>query len=291
MLTILFDGVASGMILFVIALGLVVTLGLMNFINLAHGAFSMLAGYLAVVLTQRLGAGFLLALTAAFLAAAALGALLERMLFRRLYDRSPLEQVLVSIGLVFMASAAADYFFGASPLTLSTPAWLSGRSEWGEGAWMLGVGHYRLFVIAVCLLLTLVLHRVIWKTRAGSRLRAAVDDRPVAAALGIDVDRVFSASFALGCGLAGLGGALGAPVLGLDPTFALKYMFYFLAVCAVGGTVSMIGPLGAALLLGVADVAGKYYLPQLGGFIIDAVILAALMLRPDGLIARRGARA
>jgi len=146
-------------------------------------------------------------------------------------------------------------------------------------------------VIAVCLLLTLVLHRVIWKTRAGSRLRAAVDDRPVAAALGIDVDRVFSASFALGCGLAGLGGALGAPVLGLDPTFALKYMFYFLAVCAVGGTVSMIGPLGAALLLGVADVAGKYYLPQLGGFIIDAVILAALMLRPDGLIARRGARA
>ena len=286
MLTILFDGIAYGMLLFVLACGLAVTLGLMNFVNLAHGAFAMAGGYLCVVLVNRMGWPFLAALPMAFLGAALLGAVLERTLYRPLYRRSHLEQVLFSIGLVFMAVAAVDYVMGSQQQFARLPDFLKGRTE------LLGVGlgHYRLFIIAVCAVLTLVLQLILSRTRFGSRLRAAVDDPPVASALGIDVNRIFLVTFAVGSGLAGLGGALGAELLGLDPTFPLKFMIYFLVVVAVGGTTTITGPLLAALLLGVADVAGKYYVPKMGAFIIYCVMIGILVLRPQGLFARMGAR-
>jgi branched-chain amino acid transport system permease protein len=290
MLTILFDGIAYGMLLFILAVGLAVTMGLMNFINLAHGAFAMVGGYITVLLMQRLGVPFLVCLPLAFLGSALLGAVLERTLYRPLYRKPHLDQVLFSIGLTFMAVASADYFIGSSQQIIQLPEWLKGRTELGEGAWMLGMGHYRLFIIAVCAALTVALQYVLARTRFGSRLRASVDDQRVAAGLGINVNLVFLGTFAVGSGLAGLGGALGAEVLGLDPSFPLKFMIYFLIVVAVGGTSSITGPLLAALLLGIADVAGKYYIPKLGAFIVYSLMIAILIWRPQGLFVRQGGK-
>src|SRR5215210_5674251 len=262
MLTILFDGIAYGMLLFVLAVGLAVTMGLMNFINLAHGAFAI-AG------------------------SALLGAVLERTLYRPLYHKPHLDQVLFSIGLVFMSVAAVDYYVGSTQQIMQLPQWLKGRTEIGS----LGMGHYRLFIIAVCAALTVGLQYILAKTRFGSRLRASVDDQRVAAGMGINVNVVFLSTFAFGSGLAGLGGALGAEVLGLDPSFPLKFMIYFLIVVAVGGTSSITGPLLAALLLGIADVAGKYYIPRLGAFIVYSLMIVILLWRPNGLFVRQGGKA
>jgi branched-chain amino acid transport system permease protein len=291
MLTILFDGIAYGMLLFILAVGLSVTMGLMNFINLAHGAFAMAGGYATVILMQRWDVPFLACLPLAFLIAAALGAVLERTLYRPLYHRPHLDHVLFSIGLTFMAVAAMDWFMGSTQQFIQLPQWLKGRTELGSGAWTLGMGHYRLFIIAVCAALTIGLQYILTSTRFGSRLRAAVDDQRVAAGLGINVNAVFLATFAFGSGLAGLGGALGAEVLGLDPTFPLKFMIYFLIVVAVGGTSSITGPLLAALLLGIADVAGKYYIPKMGAFIVYALMIVILIWRPQGLFVRKGGKA
>jgi branched-chain amino acid transport system permease protein len=281
-LTILFDGVAYGMLLFVLACGLSVTLGLMNFVNLAHGAFAMAGGYVAAILTSRHGVPFLASLPVAFAVPALIGVVLERTLYRRLYGRSHLDQVLFSIGLAFMAVAAVDYAIGSQQQFMTLPAWLQGRVE------VLGiqVGLYRSFIIVVCGLIVVALQLVLTQTRFGSRLRAAVDDRRVAQGLGIRVDAIFAVTFAVGSGLAGLGGALGAEILGLDPTFPFKFMIYFLIVVTVGGTTSITGPFFASLLLGVADVAGKYYVPSLGAFVIYTLMVVVLVLRPQGLFAR-----
>jgi branched-chain amino acid transport system permease protein len=278
------------MLLFILAVGLAVTMGLMNFINLAHGAFAMVGGYITVLLMQKMQVPFLLCLPLAFLGSALLGAVLERTLYRPLYHKPHLDQVLFSIGLTFMAVASADYFIGSTQQIIQLPEWLKGRTELGDGALMLGMGHYRLFIIAVCAALTVVLQYVLTKTRFGSRLRASVDDQRVAAGLGINVNMVFLGTFAVGSGLAGLGGALGAEVLGLDPSFPLKFMIYFLIVVAVGGTSSITGPLLAALLLGIADVAGKYYIPKLGGFIVYSLMIMILIWRPQGLFVRKGGK-
>ena len=290
MLTILFDGIAYGMLLFILAVGLSVTMGLMNFINLAHGAFAMVGGYITVLLMQHFDVPFLVCLPLAFIGSALVGGVLERTLYRPMYKKPHLDQVLFSIGLVFMAVAATDYFVGSTQQIIQLPQWLKGRSEFGSGAWMLGMGHYRLFIIGVCAALTVALQYVLAKTRFGSRLRASVDDQRVAAGLGINVNIVFLSTFAVGSGLAGLGGALGAEVLGLDPTFPLKFMIYFLIVVAVGGTSSITGPLLAALLLGIADVAGKYYIPKMGGFIVYGLMIIILIWRPQGLFVRKGGK-
>jgi len=262
-------------------------MGLMNFINLAHGAFAMAGGYITVLLMQRLDVPFLVCLPIAFAGSALLGAVLERTLYRPLYDKPHLDQVLFSIGLVFMAMAGVDYYIGSTQQIMQLPQWLKGRTEIGS----LGMGHYRLFIIAVCAALTVGLQFILSRTRFGSRLRASVDDQRVAAGMGINVNVVFLSTFAFGSGLAGLGGALGAEVLGLDPSFPLKFMIYFLIVVAVGGTSSITGPLLAALLLGIADVAGKYYIPKMGAFIVYALMIVILLWRPNGLFVRQGGKA
>ena len=282
MLTILFDGIAYGMLLFILACGLAVTLGLMNFVNLAHGAFAMAGGYITVILLNWYGVPFFLTLPVAFLATAALGLVLERTLYARLYARSHLDQVLFSIGLVFMAVAAVDYAIGSQQQIVRLPPMLQGRIE----VWGVGIGIYRLFIILVCGVLAVALQLVLARTRFGSRLRAAVDDPRVARGLGINVNAIFAVTFAVGSGLAGLGGALGAEVLGLDPNFPLKFMISFLIVVTVGGTSSITGPFLASLLLGIADVAGKYYVPDYGAFVIYTLMIVVLILRPQGLFAR-----
>ena len=181
MLTLLFDGVAYGMLLFILAVGLCVTMGLMNFINLAHGAFAMLGGYLTVALMQRHGVPFLVCLPLAFLASALVGAVMERTLYRPMYKKPHLDQVLFSIGLAFMAVATADYLMGSQQQIMQLPDWLRGRTELFEGTpFVLGMGHYRLFIVVVCAALTVGLQYVLSATRFGSRLRASVDDARVA---------------------------------------------------------------------------------------------------------------
>jgi branched-chain amino acid transport system permease protein len=286
MLTILFDGIAYGMLLFVLACGLAVTLGLMNFVNLAHGAFAMAGGYVTVVLVNRWGVPFFAALLLAFLVSLALGAVLERTLYVHVYAKSHLEQVLFTIGLVFMAVAAVDYVMGSQQQFVGIPAALQGRYD----VLGVGVGKYRLLIIVICGVLTAALQLILVATRFGTRLRAAVDDPRVARGLGINVDAVLAVTFAVGSGLAGLGGALGAEILGLDPIFPLKYLIYFLIVVTVGGTSSITGPFLASLLLGIADVAGKYYVPKLGAFVIYTIMIAVLLWRPQGLFGRVTAR-
>jgi branched-chain amino acid transport system permease protein len=286
MLTILFDGIAYGMLLFVLACGLAITLGLMNFVNLAHGAFAMAGGYCTVILVNRWGVPFFAALPMAFLVSALLGLILERTLYVHVYRKSHLDQVLFTIGLVFMAVAAVDYVMGSGQMFVRLPDWLQGQFN----VFGIGVGRYRLLIILICGFLTLALQLILSRTRFGSRLRAAVDDTRVARGLGIRVDAVFAITFAVGSGLAGLGGALGTEIVGLDPTFPLKFMIYFLIVVTVGGTSSITGPFLASLLLGIGDVAGKYYVPTLGAFVIYTIMIVVLIVRPHGLFSRGGVR-
>jgi len=280
---VLFDGIAYGSLLFLISVGLSVTMGMMNFINLAHGAFAMLGGYVSVTVLARLGVPFLASLPLAFLASAVAGLVLERLLYRRLYQASHLDQVLFSIGLTFMSVAGATWLFGPTQQPVTLPDWLRGQVP----LFGLEVGAYRLFLIGVVVLVTLALGLLIERTRFGAQIRAAVDNQTASAGLGINVGMVFSLTFALGSGLAGLGGGLGIDVLGLDPTFPLKYMVYFLLVVAVGGAGTIKGPLLAALILGVFDVAGKYYVPQVGAFVIYGLMVLLLILFPAGLIRRK----
>ncbi|OYO27542.1 branched-chain amino acid ABC transporter permease [Janthinobacterium sp. PC23-8] len=280
---VLFDGIAYGSLLFLISVGLSVTMGMMNFINLAHGAFAMLGGYVSVTVLARLGVPFLASLPLAFLASALAGLVLERLLYRRLYQASHLDQVLFSIGLTFMSVAGATWLFGPSQQPVTLPDWLRGQVSLPG----LDVGAYRLFLIAVVVLVTLALGLLIERTRFGAQIRAAVDNQTASRGLGINVSLVFSLTFALGSGLAGLGGGLGIDVLGLDPAFPVKYMVYFLLVVAVGGAGTIKGPLLAALILGVFDVAGKYYVPQVGAFVIYGLMVVLLILFPAGLMRRK----
>src|SRR5436305_1428138 len=286
MLTILFDGIAYGMLLFVLACGLSVTLGLMNFINLAHGSFAMAGGYITLVLVNRAGLPFVAGLPLAFLAAALIGGLFERTLYVHVYSKTHLEQVLFSIGLVFMSVAAVDYVMGSQQQFVTIPSYLQGQIN----LFGIGIGRYRLLIIAICGVLMVALQFSLAKTRFGSRLRAAVDDARVARGLGINVNAVFAITFAVGSGLAGLGGALGAEILGLDPIFPLTFMSYFLIFVTVGCTSRITGPFIASLVLGIGDVAGKYYVPQFGAFIIYIIMIVVLIWRPQGLFSRAVAK-
>lgn len=281
---VLFDGVAYGMLLFLMAVGLSITMGLMNFVNLAHGSFAVVGGYAAAVLMNRLGLPYGLALVAAFVAAALLGAVLEIVFYRRLYRAHPLDQVLLSIGVVFVSIAVLTYFFGPTMLPFNLPPTLQGQFSFAG----VGLGRYRLFLI-VCGVATLVLLlQLMNRTRYGAMVRAAVDNQRVAGGTGIHVQRLFFLTFSLGCGLAGLGGALSLGMLGLEPSFPLKYLVYFLIVVCVGGAGTVSGPFIAALLVGVVDVAGKYYLPEAGVFLIYVFMIGMLLLRPNGIVPKKG---
>ncbi len=280
---VLFDGIAYGMLLFVLSVGLSVTLGLMNFVNLAHCAFAMLGGYVTATLVNDFHWPFLATLPVAFLATAAVSVVLERTLYRRLYRASDLDQVLLTIGIAFISVAVAAYIFTTNQQPIQTPEILRGSVAF----FGLGLGKYRLFLIALALAVTLVLVGGLEYTRFGAQVRASVDNQRMARGLGIDVDRTFAATFALGSGLAGLGGALAIEIVGLDPNFSFTYLVYVLIVVSVGGLGSIVGSFAAAMLIGVSDVAGKYYAPELGAFLIYLVMVTVLMWRPAGLFGKR----
>jgi branched-chain amino acid transport system permease protein len=280
---VVFDGLAYGMLLFLLSVGQSVTLGMMNFINLAHCSFAMLGGYVTASLMSRYGVPFFATLPCAFIVAAATSVVFERALFRRLYRASELDQVLLTIGIVFISVAVAAYVFGTDQQPLQLPAYL--RSSLTFMGIRFAV--YRLILIGLALAITIALVLGLEYTRFGARVRAAVDNQRMARGLGIDVDRTFAVTFALGSGLAGLGGALAVEIIGLDPSFALTYLIYVLIVVSVGGLGSIAGSFAAAMVLGISDVAGKYYIPQLGAFLIYLVMISLLMWRPLGLLGRR----
>lgn len=285
-LGVLFDGLAYGTLLFLISVGLSITLGLMGFINLAHGVFAMAGGYLLVTLMARVGIGFLPALPIVFCVVALASLLLERPLYRPLYRSSALNQVLLTVGIIFISIAAANFLWGPGQQPVLLPDALNGQlSVFG-----VDLSRYRLFLMAVGAAITVALVFGLERTRFGAMIRASVDNQRTAEAMGIRVERVFQVTFALGSGLAGLGGALGINVIGLDPNFALKFLVYFLLVVVVGGPGSVIGTLLAALLLGVADIAGKYYVPEIGAFVIYAAMIVLLLLFPHGLLGRSKTR-
>jgi branched-chain amino acid transport system permease protein len=271
------------MLLFLLSVGLSVTLGMMNFINLAHCAFAMLGGYVTVTLTSRYGWPFLATLPFALVVAAVVSVAFERTLYRRLYRAAELDQVLLTIGLAFISVAAAAYVFGTVQQPIETPSFLRGSFN------VMGVsfGVYRLFLIAMGLVTMALLVVALEYTRFGAQVRAAVDNQRMAAGLGINVGGVFAITFALGSGLAGLGGALAVEIVGLDHSFALAYLVYVLIVVSVGGLGSIGGSFAAASLLGISDMFGKYYFPELGAFLIYLVMIAILVWRPAGLFGRR----
>jgi len=243
----------------------------------------MVGGYACALLMTRAGVPFLATLPVAFAAAALAGLVLERTLYQRLYRATHLDQVMFSIGIVFMSVAATTYLFGPSQQPVRLPEYLRGQVSFAG----LEVGAYRLFLVATVVVATIALQLLVSRTRFGSQVRAAVDNAVAASGLGINVNRVFAVTFAFGSGLAGLGGALGIDVLGLDPTFPLKYMVYFLLVVAIGGAGTIKGGFVAAMILGICDVAGKYYVPQVGSFIIYFLMVALMIAFPAGLYGRR----
>ncbi len=280
---VLFDGIAYGMLLFLLSVGLSVTLGMMNFVNLAHCSFAMLGGYVTVTLMNGYGWPFFATLPAAFVAAALCSVVLERIFFRRFYRASDLEQCLLTIGIVFVSIATAAYIYGTVDQPVQLPSYL--RSSINVAGLNLAV--YRMFLIGVALVVTVALVFTIETTRFGAQVRAAVNNQRMARGLGINVDRLFAITFALGSGLAGLGGALAIEIVGLDPSFALTYLIYVLIVVSVGGLGSISGSFAAAMLLGISDTAGKYYVPATGAFLIYLVMVVLLMWRPNGLFGKR----
>jgi branched-chain amino acid transport system permease protein len=282
LVSILFHGTAFAMVLYIVSVGLSLTMGLMGFVNLAHGAFAMIGGYVAVTLMNTYHVPFGLALLAAFIAVAAFSGVLERTLYTRLYGAGELEQVLFTIGLIFMASAAVREVFGPIPLPVHPPAMLSGQLDIGFRT----VPMYRAFIIGVSFVLIALLWLGFERTNFGARLRAAVDNRRMAESIGIDTSLLFTVTFALGSGLAALGGGLGADILAIDPGYAIEYLVYFLMVVSVGGLGSIRGPFVAALLLGIGDTACKYLVPEFGAFFLYTAMIAVLMWRPAGLFGR-----
>jgi len=278
----LLGGVAAGMVLFIVSVGLSVTMGLMGFVNLAHGGFAMLGGYAAVLAMKHLGWSFPVALAAGFAAIALLSAALERGLYARLYGADELDQVLFTIGLVFVMTAAVTLSVGPENQPLTLPRALQGQLD-------LGITRYRTYSV-VLIAAGVAIAAAVWlgfeRTRMGAQIRAAVDNRRMAESLGINIGRLFTITFALGSGMAALGGGLGAEFLGLDPQYALKYLVYFLIVVSVGGLGRVTGVFWAALLIGVLDFVLKKYVPQGGTLFIYALTILLLLWRPQGLFAR-----
>jgi branched-chain amino acid transport system permease protein len=278
----LLGGVAAGMVLFIVSVGLSVTLGLMGFVNLAHGGFAMIGGYIVVLSMNRLGVPFIAALAIGFIVVAAISVVFERLLYARLYRAGELDQVLFTIGLVFVMIASVTLIVGPETQPLNLPSWMQGQVDLG----FMTYRTYSLVLIAAGIVIMLALWLGFERTRMGAQIRAAVDNRRMAESLGINITRLFTLTFAFGSGMAALGGGLGAEFLGLDPQYPLKYLVIFLIVVAVGGLGRVTGVFFAALIIGVVDFTLKKYLPQGGTVFIYALTILLLLWRPQGLVGR-----
>lgn len=276
------DALAYGMVLFVISIGLSVTMGLMKVVNLAHGAFAMIGGYVASHATQAMGLHFGLAVIMAVLATVLIALPVERFLYRRIYGASELRQVLLTIGVTFIIIGVANYLMGPSLKTIALPDALRARVDLGFRT----IPAHRLFVIACGLAVALALWLLVERTRFGVHLRATVDDGAMAGALGVRITRVYALGFALATGLSALGGVIGAQMLPIEPYYALRYMVTFLVVVSVGGAGSITGALLASLILGMVETTGRYLLPEYGETFFYLAVIAIICLFPNGLLGR-----
>lgn len=283
-LTLTIDGVSYGMMLFLISVGLTITLGVMRVVNLTHSAFAMIGGFITLWLMRSADMNFFVALPVGVLATMVLSLILERTLYQWVYKCDPLGQLLMTIGMTFVITALVKNLAGPQIQSIALPDVLLG--QWSLGS--LNISVYRLFVLGLSVAVAGALWLCLEYTTFGARLRAAVDNPRMARCVGINVPLVFSVTFAIGCGLAALGGAVGTQMLPLEPYYGLKYLVLVLIVVAVGGLGSLKGSLYSALLLGLIDTMGRYYIPALGGFIIYLAVLAILLARPQGLVGRAG---
>lgn len=280
---ILLYGLSYGLVLCLIALGLVITMGLMHVINLGHGAFAAIGGYLAISLMQQQGWPYAVAVPAAVLAVAAFGVLAERLLYVRLYKRSHLDQVLVTIGFNFIVIAIITMLFGPNIVRMELPTYLRGNVDLGIREFEL----YRVVASGICIVIISALWWVFERTSTGARLRAAVDNRGMAQAMGMNVPLLFSATFALGCGLAALGGILAAPMLPMEPMWPMKYLVLMLIIVALAGHGQVTASVAVAIIVGVVETAGRYLFPQFGAFFIYLLLIGLMVWRPNGLLVRR----
>lgn len=276
------DAVAYGMVLFVISIGLSITMGLMKVVNLAHGAFAMIGGYIASHATQQMGLPFGIAVLAAVAGTILVAIPLERFLYRRIYGAPVLAQVLMTIGITFVIIGLANYAMGPTLKTIPLPQALQGPVDIGFRA----IPAHKLFASAVGIAVAIGLWALIERTSYGVRLRAAVDDSAMAASLGIRTRVVYAISFAVSVGLAALGGVVGAQLLPIEPYYALRYMVTFLVVVSVGGAGSIPGAVAASLLLGTIETTGRYFMPEFGEFFFYLAVIAIVCLFPNGLLGR-----
>jgi len=280
--SLLVDGISYGMVLFLMSVGLTITLGVMRVANLAHCGFAMVGGYIALWMMSQLQLGFITALALGTVLVIVLGFVLERTLYRWVYSTPQLGQILMTIGLAFVMVASVNLVFGSTTYSLTVPGWLQGT--WQESAFTLS--RYRAFIILLGLAIGVLLWAVLEFSNFGAQLRASVDNPKMARTIGIDVPKVFAVTFAVGCGLAAIGGIVGTPLLPLEPYYALRLLVPVLMVVAVGGLGSLSGSLVGALLLGVIDTFGRYYLPTVGAFVIYFAVVVVLLARPHGLFGR-----
>jgi len=278
-LTILLDGVSFGMVLFIISVGLTVTMGMMRVVNLAHGSFAMAGGYIAAMMTQK-GIDFYLAVVVATIAAGILGGICEVVFYRPLYRKGDLAQVLLTVGLVFISIASVTAIFGAFPYPLVMPKYMLELVDIGFRTYPA----YRLFVLAVGGVAAAILWYVIEYSLVGARVRAAVDNPRMARGVGMNVNLLFSASFVVGCALAGLGGAIGAGMLSHEPSYALKYIVLFRVAVIVRGGGSFKGSFVAAMALGLIDTMGRYFIPDVAPYMLYVAVFFLLLWRPKGLL-------
>lgn len=281
--SILIDGITYAMILFMISVGLSMTMGLMRVVNLAHGAFAMLGGFLAASIPTRLGVPIGLGFVLAIAVVSVVAVLFERILLRRFYRRDDLDQMLVTIGLMFVATAAVNLMFGSTVTSVALPEVFTGSVDLGFRS----IPRHRLIVVACGLVVVTVLWLTVDRSSFGIRVRASVDNAPIARAIGIDTTKIYAATFAIGAALAALGGIAGAELLPMEPTYASKYLVILLAVVAVGGNGNLFGSFFAALLLGIVETSMKYMVPQLASAAFFMTMIIVLLVRPHGLFGRQ----
>jgi branched-chain amino acid transport system permease protein len=278
------DAVSYGMVLFVISIGLSIMIGLMKVVNLAHGAFAMIGGYLASYALKSFGVGYPAAIAIAVLGTILISIPFEFLLYRRIYAKADeLTQILLTIGISFFIIGVANFALGPTTKSIPLPPALSGPFDLGFRM----IPTHRLFVTVCGLCTAGLLWFLIDRTEFGVRLRAAVDNAGMAEALGIRTRTIFSMTFVLAVGLAAFGGVIGAELLPIEPFYAFRYMVTFLVVVSVGGAGSIAGALAASVLLGLADTTGKYLAPEYGEFFFYLAVILIVFVFPNGLLGRK----
>ena len=275
------NGLSYGVLLFLLSVGLTLIFGMLDVVNLAHGSFYMLGAYAGLTLIGVTN-NFWLALAIAPLAVGVIGVLIERGCLRPLYRRGPLDQVLLTFGLIYLFEDLVKWVWGGKIRSIPPPDLFSGSvTLWGAT-----VPSYRLFVIVFGLVMAVVLWLLIERTRLGAIIRAGVFDAEMAAGLGINIQRVFTGVFAFGAALAGLSGVIAGPIQSAQPPMGATILIPALIVVVVGGLGSLKGSLVGSLIIGQAETFGKVWLPGASMLMIYVVMAAIVLLRPHGLFGR-----